>query len=643
MNALTNWKIKNKLIAIIVLMSNVPIFIAAAFILSTIVREIKQSEERNLANTIDIIYQMYESQEKTLNAKTVSDLHTAMTVMQSFGTLTVDESSPVKFQAINQFNTKEVVSVSLPGWKAGNQAIHNDYTIVDKIQKIAGGTCTIFQKMPGDHFLRISTNVLKLDGERAVGTFIPSDSPVVKAVLRGETYQGKAFVVNQDYVTAYMPIRSGSGEIIGILYVGVPLQEYLAAIEKTIGTIMIGKTGGIYAFNSNGIVKIHRTATGQDWSAKQFFQEIKSQKNGALRFVADGEKDMQVAAYRYFAPWDLFIIASSYEKEFLTAAAVIKRVVGILGFIFAIISVVIAALFARTINGPISQLVKNLKDLANGNFAVTVLPGLLKRQDEMGMIANAVQDTKEKVAYMIRQLYNATAELGTATANIAESTRKISDGAQQQSASFEELSGSVQSNANNASQVNDITQHTATAADETGRYMESTLDAIRSIETGSKQIATAVEIITDIADQTNLLALNAAIEAARAGEHGKGFAVVADEVRKLAERSANSAKEIVDLIRASSRQVETGVSLSQKAGENIKKIVDEINMVARQIQMISQSTQEQAASMEENTSITESNAAVAENLSSAIEVMASHTGNLMGAIKQFKIDERDAA
>ncbi len=308
-------------------------------------------------------------------------------------------------------------------------------------------------------------------------------------------------------------------------------------------------------------------------------------------------------------------------------------------FLSLFLGVLIFMVLIRVVIKPVFYLTSRMSDLAEGDGDLTKRLNIVT-EDELGELAAGFNKFTAKIESIISQVKDSANQLGAATDDISHNSQQISDGAQQQSASFEELTSSVQSNATNASTASDMAQAIAGNAQTTGQSMTNTIEAMHAIEKSSKQITEAVEIITDIAEQTNLLALNAAIEAARAGEHGKGFAVVADEVRKLAERSANSAKDVKTLILDSTRQVQRGVELSGEAGESLKKMVGDIQKVAEQLKTISAATQEQAASMEENSSITESNATAAEELAASSEEMAAQSQELLKLVSRFKIGEK---
>jgi|GEM_PF-2037501 len=309
-----------------------------------------------------------------------------------------------------------------------------------------------------------------------------------------------------------------------------------------------------------------------------------------------------------------------------------------MSLLFIFLTLFLTMVTNNSIARPIRALTAAMHDIAEGAGNLTKKINCTT-EDELGELAHLFNIFLDKLRGIIIEVKQGTNQLLVAVEEVSASSQKISNGAGQQSVCIEQLSKSIQANATNASASNVIAQSTAQNAEKAGGNMENTISAVSSIEKSAQQISSAVAIITDIADQTNLLALNAAIEAARAGEHGKGFAVVADEVRKLAERSAASAKEINVFIRESLLQVTNGVKLSKGAGESLKMIFGNVTKIATQIQSISTATQEQVVSMGQNTVVTDSNATIARELAVSAEEMSSQAEALQELVSQFKLEE----
>ena len=298
----------------------------------------------------------------------------------------------------------------------------------------------------------------------------------------------------------------------------------------------------------------------------------------------------------------------------------------------------VAMVLLRIVVIPVQELIEKIKEIADeGDLRKRVK---VTGDDDLKELAKSFNELIYRFENIVRNIRQAAMHLTGSSDEIMSVSASISDGAKQQTATFEELSSSVQSNAVNARSANESAQQAARGIEKVNEGMQNTIEAMTAIERSSRQITESVNLITDIADQTNLLALNAAIEAARAGEHGKGFAVVADEVRKLAERSAASASEISNLIDESAKQVKDGAQLSVEAGRNLKGIVDKIMAIADQLASISNATQKQATAMDESTGIVESNAASSEEMSAAAVGMNKEVRNLESLVNQFKINEQ---
>ncbi|MGM9948558.1 MAG: methyl-accepting chemotaxis protein [Lysinibacillus sp.] len=321
-------------------------------------------------------------------------------------------------------------------------------------------------------------------------------------------------------------------------------------------------------------------------------------------------------------------------------------VVSVISLITLLLAVVIGWFVSVKIAGPLQKVTKATRAMAKGDLTIEQVQ--VKNKDELGELADSFNGMRLNLRNLVRQVYAsaeqvaasseelmASAEQTTeATNQIAASIQEVASGSKKQEVSTDESSQAMQEM---MADVQLVTAATATVANvsseatkeadegdvalqrvviQMDKINESTNDSalvIQQLEERSSAIVEIIEVITGIADQTNLLALNAAIEAARAGEHGKGFAVVADEVRKLAVQSKNSADQIAGLIgeirtdtkhavrtmEKGTDEVASGIAVVQEAGAGFKRIQSSISQMSHQIQEISAVAQRMSASAEQ--------------------------------------------
>jgi methyl-accepting chemotaxis protein len=352
--------------------------------------------------------------------------------------------------------------------------------------------------------------------------------------------------------------------------------------------------------------------------------------------------------------------AALYNNEALTAAAVeqsaIEKLVGakvedaketaeknaaigkkavavslaltIIGFILAIAC---GILLSRAISRPLRENVLFAEAVADGDLTSTLKAD---RNDEIGNLAkalnsmaeklrgviNKIVDTSNTVSAAANQLSGASLHMATGTEEVAAQTATVAVASEQMSATATEIANNCMRAAESAKYANDTALHGEGVVEETITVMSrislrvnESSQTVETLGSRSEQIGEIIGTIEDIADQTNLLALNAAIEAARAGEQGRGFAVVADEVRALAERTTKATREIGAMIKTIQeetksavsamvegvREVETGTSEAAKSGDSLKEILNQINSVAMEVSQIASAAEEQTATIAE--------------------------------------------
>ncbi|GAB4278605.1 MAG: methyl-accepting chemotaxis protein [Candidatus Rifleibacteriota bacterium] len=570
-----------------------------AGIQNEVVTALKARAEEETKRIAEGVYNMVKTQDQLLKIKLKADLEVFRNEVINAGGISLSDEK-TSWVAVNQFN-KNVTQVELPKMMVGNTWLGQVKSskvrtyIVDKVQSMVGGTCTIFQRMnaAGD-MLRVATNVLNKDGDRAIGTYIPAINPdgkpnhVIETVLRGETYIGKAYVVNTWYITAYEPIRDKSGAIIGILYTGIPM-ELITDLRKAIETIKVGKTGYVYVLGGEGDMWcrtiIHPTGYGRDLSGakssdgrliiQDLVKKATSAKEGEsvidyYPWINPGEKEPRdkIAALIYYKPWDWIIGAGAYEQDFMDSIKQLQNqfvesrkfqliVIFIALLVVSSLSWILASGLAKNINSG----VKILEKLSiEGDVSILPDRAQMDRKDEIGSLARSISSLVKQQ----RSLSKIAADLANGN---WDQEIKVKSEKDQLGASLAQM----------VEQVNIALAGVKKASEEVHSGSEQISAASQSLSQGATESAASIEeissSITEIGGQTKANAENAT-----------QANVLAMQTRSAAE-SGN--KKMIDMMSA--------MDEIQQSSNQIAKIIKVIDDIAFQTNLLSLNAAVEAA------------------------------------------------
>ena len=486
--------------------------------------------------------------------------------------------------------------------------------LLDDLKSRMGCEFTIFEGNT-----RAYTTVIQ-NGQRAVGTTLsPELSDIV--LQKGQSYVGKASILNEEYICSYVPTRDASGAVNGLLFAGISAadanhQIFMTVIWSSLVSIAViiacifFLTPYLKKTVSFPLAEITRVAQRLEQGLLDFAVLVESGNLG----LADGQ--------------EISISVHSNDE------------VGQL-----------AAIFAGTIQrlqSYIGEIASVLDSIASGDLTTAA------RLDYVGdfqSIKSSLDSIQAKLSDTMGQIRQSADQVAAGSDQVSNSAQALAQGATEQASSVQELSATVSDISHNARLTAQATREAGQFVEQAGAQLNISVEYVKQlnvamgkISSSSEEISKIIAAIENIAFQTNILALNAAVEAARAGSAGKGFAVVADEVRNLANRSDEAAKATKDLIESSIAAVAEGSGVvdevtqslgrtSQSAEGVSTKMAIVVEAVEKQTSAISQVTQ----GIDQISSVVQTNSATSEESAAASQELSSQASLLKNLVAAFRL------